>query len=477
MYKGNNKGGYSDSKLAWTAKKIHKPEEKGCGYYMKIVFFFSSLIQSLIIVSLVLFLVYGQPEQTAEEKRVLELEQSFNKLRMEKAALQEKEKNLTKELNITMTAKKAVEKEMQTLRDLAKNSSLSITYLQMRWRGCETEKRSVAPPACPQNPYADIRSCMYALQKSEEMLKLVNANFTEQMATVRMKLENANRDQLQYHLQAIELRRSKASLEERIQKYEKSCKEDFVRSLQGIPNVTKEFLKKVDDLFTKHESFQLTCEKQSTKLEDIRVNCSSLSREVENKLQLYLDKVGSQVSSILGANAKFETENKRLVEDAAWCKGNHSATVEENQKALQQAQLKYDQETEKLLLQVRQLSENGKLKEKLLSVKDIDIKILTENIKAINASLTVCKATQKPIGPITPVRPFSWSSSFGSQNPGLSSTGHGTTGLGNGASNMINILGRTGSSLPTGLNPAGSSSTSLMKPLGTGSVVSDQQAS
>lgn len=133
MYKGNYKGGYSDSKLVWSAKKMHKPEEKGCGYYMKIIFFFSSLIQSLIIVSLVLFLVYGQPEQTAEEKRVLELEQSFNKLRMEKAALQEKEKNLTKELNITMTAKKAVEKDMNTLRELAKNSSMSITYLQTRW--------------------------------------------------------------------------------------------------------------------------------------------------------------------------------------------------------------------------------------------------------------------------------------------------------------------------------------------------------
>ncbi|KAM9451398.1 plasmalemma vesicle associated protein a isoform 2-T2 [Clarias gariepinus] len=447
MYKGNYKGGYSDSKL------------------------------SLIIVSLVLFLVYGQPEQTAEEKRVLELEQSFNKLRMEKAALQEKEKNLTKELNITMTAKKAVEKDMNTLRELAKNSTLSITYLQTRWRFCETEKRSVLPPVCPQNPYTDTRGCMFALQKSDEMLKLVNANFTEQMATMRMNLENANKEKLQYHLQAIELRRSKAFLEERIQKYEKSCKEDFVKSLQGIPNVTREFLKKVDDLFTKHESFQLTCEKQSTKLEDIRANCSSLSREVENKLQLYLDKVGSQVSSILGANAKYETENKRLTVDAAWCKGNLSATVEQNQQALKQGQLKYDQETEKLLLQVRQLTESGKLKEKLLSVKEIDIKILTENIKAINASLILCKATQKPLGPLPPVRSFPWSGSLGPQIPGLSSTGHGTTGLGNGASNGINVLGRTGSGLSTGLNSAGSSSTSLVKPLGTGSIVTDQQVS
>lgn len=223
------------------------------------------------------------------------------------------------------------------------------------------------------------------------MLKLVQANFTEQMTTARLNTENANKDKLLYHLEAIDLRRSKASLEERIAKYETSCKDDFVKSLQGIPNVTREFLKKVDDLFTKHESFQLTCEKQSTKLEDIRTNCSSLSREVENKLQTYLDKVGSQVSAILGANAKYQTDNKLLKEDAAWCKGNLSATVEENKKVLKVARLKYDEETEKLLFQVRQLTENGKIQENLLSVKEIDIKILSENIKFLNASLTSCK--------------------------------------------------------------------------------------
>lgn len=235
------------------------------------------------------------------------------------------------------------------------------------------------------------RMCPYGLKKCEDMIKLVQANFTEKMATARFNLESANRDKLQYQLDAIELRRSKVSLEERIEKYEKSCKEDFVKSLQGIPNVTREFLKKVDDLFKKHDSFQLTCDKQSTKLEDIRANCSSLSKEVENKLQLYLDKVGSQVSSILGSNAKYQTENKLLTEDAVWCKGNLSATVEENQKARKQAQLNHDQETEKLLLRVRQLTENSNLQQKLLSVKEADIKILNEKIKTLNISLTTCQ--------------------------------------------------------------------------------------
>lgn len=62
---------YSRAKFALEAREpLHKPKGKSCGYYMRIIFFFSSLIQSLIIVSLVLFLIYGQPEKSAEEKRV-----------------------------------------------------------------------------------------------------------------------------------------------------------------------------------------------------------------------------------------------------------------------------------------------------------------------------------------------------------------------------------------------------------------------
>lgn len=62
---------YSQAKFGHKAKEpLHRSRGKSCGYYMRIIFLFSSLIQSLIIVCLVLFLIYGQPEQSAEEKRV-----------------------------------------------------------------------------------------------------------------------------------------------------------------------------------------------------------------------------------------------------------------------------------------------------------------------------------------------------------------------------------------------------------------------
>lgn len=122
--------GYSQANLGLAAKKMHKSKGKSCGYYMKIVFFFSSLIQSLIIASLVLFLVYGQPEHTVEEKRLQELDQSVSKLTMENFVLRGKEKNLTKVLNVTLTAKLSSDKVLSELRKLANTSSATIKNLQ-----------------------------------------------------------------------------------------------------------------------------------------------------------------------------------------------------------------------------------------------------------------------------------------------------------------------------------------------------------
>ncbi|KAL0200628.1 hypothetical protein M9458_003815 [Cirrhinus mrigala] len=223
------------------------------------------------------------------------------------------------------------------------------------------------------------------------MLKLVKANFTQTVAIVRTELDNSNKEKDGFHLEAIRLRRDKALLEEELMLYQQKCKEDFVSSLREIPDVTKEFLKRIDDLFSKHISFQLTCDKQKNQLEDIRENCSSLSREVENKLQSYLDIVGNQFTKINGENAKYMIDNKRLKEDATWCNQNRSVMIRENRKTLDQLQLKNDQNSEKLLLENRRLKGDNDLKENLLSVKEKEIKMLTGTIETLNTSLASCK--------------------------------------------------------------------------------------
>lgn len=86
-------------------KMQYRSKGKSCGYYMRIVFFFSSLIQSLIIVSLVLFLVYGKTQDSASTSRIQDLEESFSRLSIENVALRQQRKNLTTLLNATLIEK------------------------------------------------------------------------------------------------------------------------------------------------------------------------------------------------------------------------------------------------------------------------------------------------------------------------------------------------------------------------------------
>lgn len=467
------KSGYSQTNFGLAAKKMHKSKGKSCGYYMKIVFFFSSLIQSLIIASLVLFLVYGQPEHTVEEKRLQELDQSVSKLTMENFVLRGREKNLTKVLNVTLTAKLSNDKALYELRRLANTSSWTIKSIQTTMSRCEMEKRMAVPRSCPPTFCPDSnennRRLQSMFQQSEEMLKLVKANFTQTMAIMRTELDNSNKDKDGYHLEAIRLRRDKAFLEEELNLYKKKCKEDFVESLRGIPNVTKEFLKRIDDLFSKHISFQLTCDKQRHQLEDIRENCSSLSREVESKLQSYLDIVGNRFTKINGENAKYMIENTRLKEDADWCNQNRSAMLRENRKNLEQFQLKNDQDSEKLLLENRKLKGENDLKENLLSVKEKEIKMLSHTIETLNTSLASCKPPMRS-SPFMP-NPFGspnmpYGGSTGLNKPNMPWPGTGSAGP------VFPNLNGAGSSTKWGSTGTGATGSLSTAPGGTGTLSS-----
>ena len=125
------------NKFSPEARKKMQQRSKGksCGYYMRIVFFFSSLIQSLIIVSLVLFLIYGKTQDSASTTRIQDLEESFSRLSIENVGLRQQRKNLTNILNVTLTEKARNDWDLAKLRHL---SNVSILFLQ------DSEKRLVS---------------------------------------------------------------------------------------------------------------------------------------------------------------------------------------------------------------------------------------------------------------------------------------------------------------------------------------------
>ncbi|XP_070765481.1 plasmalemma vesicle associated protein b [Enoplosus armatus] len=369
---------------------LHKPKGKSCGYYMRIVFFFSSLIQSLIIVSLVLFLIYGQPEKSAEEKRVKELELNFNRLSEINIQLRKEKGELGAQLGARAAEKGDLEKELAKLKTNANNTE---QMLKIKLASCERMSvttlsmiaRRPTPPIQPPVVVTTNSECktlqsLNAQQKA--MINLIEANFTQTVQYLSQERDNALKNRDTHHQDAITQRRENTLLKEQLTTYTRKCKEDFAHSLDGIQTVTRDFLNKINNLFPHQLTFHLTCDSQQEQMEKIRNSCTNLSRDVENKFQLYLDKVGNKVAEIQALSSRMEVQNSHLTSDLQQCERNRSETIAEAAKQLQLKQKTHDDQMEKLLIEQNRLRDQKKLQEDSMAQRERALQTLQQRLSA-----------------------------------------------------------------------------------------------
>lgn len=203
---------------------------------------------------------------------------------------------------------------------------------------------------------------------------------------MRIEIDQTAKERDDNTLDAIQLRRDKSIQEKELQFYRQRNKEDFSHYLSGVSNVSKAFLQKIDSLFPAHIAFQLTCPKQREHLEQIRTNCTSLSREVEDKLQGYLNIVGNQVSEIHAENNRLKAENWRMSEDYRWCSQNRSGLIQEYRQNLDKLQAKHDRDKEKLLLDKMKLNGDIEILDNNVKFKSKEVDHLKEQLKNLNMS-------------------------------------------------------------------------------------------
>ncbi len=217
-------------------------------------------------------------------------------------------------------------------------------------------------------------------------LQLVESNFTQTGQRMRLNMDYVTRDRDNLNLEVIRLRRDKATHEKAVEHFRQKCKVDFAQSLSGVSNVTRAFLEKVDSLFPEHIAFQLTCPKQREHLEQIRTNCTNLSKEVEDRFQHYLNSVGEKVSSIQSENSRFKAENWRLSDDFRWCSQNRTALIQQHKQNLDKFQRKNDDEKERLLNEKLRLNGQIEVLENSVNYKNKEVEHLTERLKQLNMS-------------------------------------------------------------------------------------------
>ncbi|XP_068604944.1 keratin, type I cytoskeletal 9-like [Brachionichthys hirsutus] len=465
----------------------HRSRGKSCGYYMRIVFFFSSLIQSLIIVSLVLFLIYGKKQDSASVARIQDLEESFSRLSIENVDLKRQRKNLTSLLNGTLIEKARNDWDLAMLRYLSNRSMLIIDDFRSRLKQCSEELFSCKqisisvllhlPPVGP-----GTCNCGLLLEQLNAKLIFVESNLTQTRQRMSREMDQMARERDNLNLQAISLRREKFTKEKELEFFRQKCKDDFTQSMSGISNVTKAFLQKVDSLVPACMAFQLTCPKQREHLEQIRTNCSSLSREVEDRFQRYLDNVGEQVSSIQAESSRLKAENWRLSDDYRRCSQNRTAMIQQHKQHLDKLQLKHDEDKENLLTDKMKLNGEIEVLDNNVKYKNKEVEHLRQQLRQLN--LTCMSKTGfmgLPGGSAsrTVANQNGWTmtgtggSSASSGSSGLGQFGRIGSGLSYGSSgSTFNKVGSTGTGASsTSLSSSGSSSATgygLNKPLSTG---------
>ncbi|XP_035510047.1 plasmalemma vesicle associated protein b [Morone saxatilis] len=382
MYSSN----YSRAKFGLEARPLHRPKGKSCGYYMRIVFFFSSLIQSLIIVSLVLFLIYGKPEKSAEEKRVKELELGFNRLSETNIQLRKEKGDLGAQLGARTAEKDALEKDIAKLKTEANNTEHVLkNKLAICDRMSTTTFRRPTPPI--QSPFlvttsSELKTLQSLNAQQKAMINLIQANFTQTVLYMSQERDNAIKDRDTHHQDAITLRRENTMLKEQLTSYTRKCKEDFANSLDGIKSVTRDFLNRINNLFPHQLTFHLTCDSQQEQMEKIRNSCTNLSRDVENKFQLYLDKVGNKVAEIQVLSSRLEVQNTHLNSDLQQCQRSRSEAIADAAQQLQLKQKTHDDQVEKLLIEQNRLRDQKKLQEENLALKEKELQSLQQMLSA-----------------------------------------------------------------------------------------------
>lgn len=215
---------------------------------------------------------------------------------------------------------------------------------------------------------------------------LLEANFTQTTQKMKREMDQIAKDRDNLNLEAIGLRRGKSMHEREAKLCKERCKTEFVQSLSGISNVTSTFLNKIQSHFSTHMPFQLSCENQREYLDRIQSNCTSLSREVEEKFQHYLNNVGDHVSTIQAENSRLKAENWRLSEDYRSCSQNRSGLFLQHRQNIQRLQEKHDLITERLLLEKKNLNGEITVLNKTVDYKNREVEHLMAQLKQLNVT-------------------------------------------------------------------------------------------
>nr|XP_005505579.2 plasmalemma vesicle-associated protein [Columba livia] len=298
------KSSYARAKFSLEPKE--PMPKRDCGFYIKYIFLFTSLIQFLIILGLVLFMVYGNAQGgTDTHLRVLEeqLQDRFNKITI----LASRNMNLTRTLNATLKEKQGLQVLAQKVqRELEKCNSTQasnpLAKLQQMVMIISYQKRKLdechmtTPIVCPPPQKAQLRS---QVDQSTLSKKDLEENCRKAGATLTKTTEEQKSCERELMTTKTVCESTKTNLE--LLKHEcGSLRSDMSYSFQRIKDILSPYScstvhEQLNWLTQRTEGLFLWQQERETKyvgksvcdmnLLQCRINCSGEKQELEKRLQ------------------------------------------------------------------------------------------------------------------------------------------------------------------------------------------------
>ncbi|XP_028672401.1 plasmalemma vesicle associated protein b [Erpetoichthys calabaricus] len=378
MYKGE----YSGVKYGMDSSS----KSKDCGYYVKYFFVFSSLIQFLIILGLVLFMLYGT-DNKMQGDRLTELEEKSSQLFSRVIVLDNEKQNLTTRLNQTQKEKKALDAQLVHARGLITNSSKMMGTIS---RDLSSWKQTALQngQCCQSSPCARIDAEKKVCIRDKDQLTIrhqtLEINFTTTIGQLFRELRGVKDERDSLRMLEIKTRQEKQNIQTELEDFKEQCRTTYESSLKGITDITSKFNEQINKALPNTASFSLSCENQHQQMERIRANCSLLKSDIESKYQSFVDSISRRLSDIQSQNSNLKIQTEQNKQRLELCSRNRTETIKDYEGRLRRLQDKHDTESLRI---IREIQDMRLEKDRLLGTiagLESQVKNLTSSVKPFN---------------------------------------------------------------------------------------------
>ncbi|KAM4810335.1 plasmalemma vesicle-associated protein [Rhinophrynus dorsalis] len=365
---------YSMAKFGMESKDILRSNQKNCWFYFKYFFLFSSIIQFLIILGLVLFMVYGNTHTGTET--MLEAVQTRNtKLTADLKNLQAALGAANSKLNSTEKDKNSCNAQLQGKKNEldAMNKTLQIKDMALKQQQWQLSPAKY--DACMQRLYNLNVSCfvekiMMRQEKSDLTRDFGNykANCTRNMDLMRTRERQANSEKDQCQIKIIDLRNEKVDLNSQIENFRSTCTSidtKFKFELQRLKeNFEQAIRRNIPDTIMTSYQYQ-------DQLDNIRRACQPLSDQTTRIIDSSLMRLRQDIVTISQENSQLKASNNRIDSDLSKCKQEKEDTLEKKNKELISIQSNCDLQAKKNFEEKNSLrADNDEMAKKLKETTD-----------------------------------------------------------------------------------------------------------